>query len=240
MAHAIISDIHGNLPALRMALELIGKDPTVICLGDVVGYGASPSECLQAVRERAAVCLQGNHERMLANPSLRIFANEQARKAIDWTEDALDKAEKTYLESLLATSSLDDGILFVHGSPRHPDEYIFDRNTVRDSLYAMEEMGVRLCFFGHTHIPAVYDDTGKDLFREGREIIFEPGRRYLINPGSIGQPRDRDSRGSYCLFEKDKNTVRFVRFEYDIEKASDLILSKGLPAGLATRLFYGM
>jgi diadenosine tetraphosphatase ApaH/serine/threonine PP2A family protein phosphatase len=177
---------------------------------------------------------------MLVDPSLRYYASENALKAIEWTESALDRSGLEFIASLPITSELEDGVLLVHGSPRHPDEYIADRNTLRDSIYALEEMERRICFYGHTHVPAVYDDLNRDSYKPGKEIVLDPTRMYLVNPGSVGQPRDRDKRGSFCLYDPERRTVKFERFDYDIKSASEMILAKGLPQGLATRLYYGM
>lgn len=240
MIYTVISDIHANLPALETLLKIAPKDCPFVCLGDVVGYGGSPAECLERVRSLASIVLQGNHERMVVDPRSRLYANPHARHAIEWTESVLDDESKSFLKTLKPAAALDKDILLVHGSPRHADEYIVDRNTIRDAFYTLEEKGMRTVFFGHTHVPVLYDEDLKDLYCESRDIRLDPGKKYLINPGSIGQPRDRDPRGSFCTFDTDKCVVRFERFEYDIELASRTILSCGLPSALATRLYYGM
>ena len=260
---ALISDLHGNVPALETALEdaFARGVQRVVCLGDMVGYGAEPRACLERVmalcseraREQgleAGLCLKGNHEHALLN-SAEDF-NPNARRAIEWTRDTLAGAWDLwdYLGSLEAWA-LEGHVLYAHGSPRDPvREYLLPRDardgSKMEALFAAmgERSGgaARVCFVGHSHVPAIYYEDGRFYRPKGTEGPYDLGDlervRALVNIGSVGQPRDGDPRLSYVVF--DGQNLTFVRLEYPVALAQERIRSvPELPDYLAERLAKG-
>jgi len=252
---AFISDIHSNLDALEATFRDIdtqGVDD-VVCLGDVIGYGACPREVVQLIRERCGLCLLGNHDAALLDDQSAFGFNDRALAAIDFTRVALDPESECnweiwdWLGELHAAETLryDGGeeMFLVHASPCEPlSEYLLpsaDSNSPK--LQAnFEAAGCRLTFYGHTHHPGWFEQ-GQSFVRANDTCDqLEPGTdsRYLINVGSVGQPRDGDNRSCYALF--DGNTVRWRRVEYNIESARDRIhQAEGLPNSLGDRLLVG-
>lgn len=243
MNYILFSDIHSNLEAYHAFLDrvkpLIDGGAELICLGDIVGYGGNPSECVQLTQNIAKITISGNHERMLIHPEKRYAAVNAAVKAIEWTEEVLEPQQMDWLNDLPEMQTAYDGYLFVHGSPRDPDEYIFSSSHALRSFSAIKEAKARICFHGHTHIPGIYDEKGVYYYQDKVRLCLDSDIVYLINPGSIGQPRDGDPRGSYCVFSDEGHCVVFFRFEYDMEKAAEKIRKAGLPGELADRLRYG-
>ena len=234
----IFSDIHANLPALQKFFSLIDSDESKVCLGDIIGYGASPSECLRLVKENNATIIRGNHEGALLNSKRRLFFSFLARSALEWTEKRLSPHE---IEGIRAfpESILKQNVLFVHGSPVDPDTYINDEQSVRNAFSRMTELQASMCFFGHTHIPGFYDNSGVFRYSTEHDYVLEEDEPYLINPGSIGQPRDGKTGLSYCSWNPDTRILRFHRASYNIEQAANKIRKAGLPELLADRLFSG-
>jgi len=230
---AVISDIHSNLEALTTALELIrsGGIETTVCLGDIVGYGANPNECVDLVREHCAVVVRGNHDAGVVDTRITDNFSRNARAAIFWTQSQLSAANLDFLASLPLTASL-YGLLLVHASPHEPDRwhYIVDAWEARQAMHAFSGSG---CFVGHSHVPGIFS-------ARGRETNVKQGERFLINVGSIGQPRDRNPLLSFGVFDTDAWSYENVRAEYDIDLAARKILGKGLPATLAQRLALGV
>jgi diadenosine tetraphosphatase ApaH/serine/threonine PP2A family protein phosphatase len=240
MRIAILSDIHSNLEALEAALaasDSLGAD-AVHCLGDIVGYGASPNECVQLIRERAVVCLAGNHDHAAVNLLDAGGFNEDARRAVSWTAHALTSDSVSYLRALPMTHLVRD-VLYVHAAPSEPEawDYIL---RIDDARYEFDQATARLCFFGHTHRQVAYEARDGHVGLVGRpEFSAADGARYLVNVGSVGQPRDGDPRAAFTLYSEEEESVRFVRVEYDIEKAARRIAEAGLPELLALRLHLG-
>jgi len=264
---AIVSDLHGNQPALETALEDARERGVrrVVCLGDVIGYGANPRHNLERIMRLAVaepdpeaglgplepgICLQGNHEYALLNTAEDF--NPKARAAIEWTREELsrgsDKEESYAFWDFLAElePSADDGTaMFAHGSPRDPvREYMLPRDITDDgkmrAIFAC--MTSPVCFVGHSHVPAVYYEDRRIYQPKGIEGPYDlgdtPSVRVVINVGSVGQPRDGDKRLSYVLF--DGRHVTFVRLEYDVDSASAAIRAvPELPNHLADRLHVG-
>jgi len=243
MKYFVISDIHSNYEALLSFAEIyegLKKNGDVlICLGDIVGYGPYPSECIQYIHKNASKVISGNHERMLLNESLRSFANENAVSAIEWTDEALSEAEKAYLSHLPERLEFNEKCLMVHGSPVDPDKYILWKADVEEAIESLKKDFLHLCFFGHTHVPGLFDENGGYFYKENSRVILFPEIDYLVNPGSIGQPRDGNPGSSFCVFDPERNTIDFIRYEYNIQKAYDDFVRKGLPEELGRRLFYG-
>ena len=239
--YAVISDIHGNLEALEAVLGNV-PDGTeeIYCLGDVIGYGANPNECCELVRAHEVPTITGNHDLAVTDLSTDLaWFNPIAEAAIEWTREQLTEENADFLRSRPRMMH-EEGVLFVHGSVRDPDEYIITGATARENLDVLKQEypDVRVCFFGHTHVKAVApspDGPASDF------LDLTSGGPYLVNPGSIGQPRDGDTFASYVLAEDAPEgaqvTYRFV--EYDVKKAQTKILAAGLPRILADRLGQG-
>jgi diadenosine tetraphosphatase ApaH/serine/threonine PP2A family protein phosphatase len=238
---AVFSDVHGNLEALEavLATEAFRSADRVICLGDVIGYGADPSDCLARSREVAERLLLGNHESAVAHPQELAFFNGYARRAIEWTRDRLSEAEREFIASLPYLHREPPDLLFVHAAPTDPPawEYIIDFHT---ALREMSGFTERLCFVGHSHVPLAVEapDSGQP-----RPLAFplsmRDGAKYLVNVGSVGQPRDGDPRAAFALLDTDARSVALHRVEYPIAVAQEKILAADLPAYLAARLARG-
>ncbi len=233
MTYAIISDIHANLEALQTALEIIDEQhiDEIICLGDIVGYGASPNECVELVRSHCPIVVLGNHDAAAIEPALANGFNVIARKAIQWTAAQLTDSNRAFLSSLPLTVRKED-ILFVHASPDRPGEwsYIVDPADAREVIGYFDE---RLCFIGHTHIPGIFS-------RLGRVKTVDRFDQYLVNVGSVGQPRDGNPMLAFGIFDAAAWEYCLIRSNYDIETASGKIYAAGLPEELGIRLMCGM
>jgi diadenosine tetraphosphatase ApaH/serine/threonine PP2A family protein phosphatase len=228
----LISDIHGNLEALTAALRSLEKRRVdrLYCLGDVVGYGANPGECLELVREKAELQLMGNHDAAAAGiESLEKF-NPYAREAAIWTQRILSGEQRQFLAGL-PYEVIRGQMHLVHSAPAHPQgwDYIF---SALDAYRQFGSAQAPDCFVGHSHLPGEYWEGAAVGRRENAE-------RRIINIGSVGQPRDRDSRLCFVIFDEESREVQFVREDYDVETASRKILEAGLPPFLAQRLFFG-
>jgi len=232
MRIAIISDIHSNLEALEKALSIIAekKIEEIVCLGDVVGYGANPNECLSLVRGITSHILLGNHDEAAVNLKNVEDFNPHAQLAAAWTNKTLTDENKKFIEALPYTLEL-SGLRFVHSSPFEPDawHYIISPEDRSDNFSLFSEP---ICFFGHSHYPGVYGEKIEDQ-------IVERGKKFLINVGSVGQPRDHDWRLSFGIFDTDAWTYENIRSEYDVKTASEKIRKAGLPRPLAERILIG-
>jgi diadenosine tetraphosphatase ApaH/serine/threonine PP2A family protein phosphatase len=238
---AILSDIHGNLEALEAVLADIDRSGTaaLYSLGDIVGYGPNPAACIEIVRRRAAVSLIGNHDAAVAGLTALEDFNEFARWAVAWTARHLDAGQIEYLGSLPYTQRAPAG-LFVHASPIEPERwhYIHGRADVDENFAAFSE---RLCFVGHSHRPGIYAfPGGQSVVRHGVREVLLPGQRYLINVGSVGQPRDRDARASYVLYDDAEGSLEMRRVAYPVEKTQERMRAAGIPAFLVDRLGAGV
>jgi diadenosine tetraphosphatase ApaH/serine/threonine PP2A family protein phosphatase len=239
--YAILSDVHGNLEALRAVLaDAAEHADDLLCLGDAVGYGADPVACVDLLGARARFIVAGNHEHAVTGQLQLAWFNENARAAAEWTRDRLDRSSASYLAALPLVAEVHDATL-VHASPRQPDEweYLVDPE---DGLAAFAAFTTRLCFVGHSHVPAVWSlgSSGPDYARGDTDITLEAGRRYIVNVGSVGQPRDRDPRASYAIWDLDARRVRGRRVSYDVAVARAKIAAAGLPRFLGDRLTAGI
>ncbi len=241
--YAVISDIHGNLEALEAVLEDMPDEvEQIFCLGDVIGYGASPNECCDIVREAGMPLITGNHDLAVTDLSTDLaWFNPVAAAAVMWTREHLSKENAEFLLSRPRTMKTDRA-LFVHGSIRDPDEYILSGTVARENLILLKSTypDIQICFFGHTHVKAIAPSPNGSAF-EGHALDLSANGPYLVNPGSVGQPRDGDTFASYVLVtdteEGPSITYRFV--EYDIEGSQERIRKAGLPDVLADRLAVG-
>jgi len=250
----VLSDIHSNLEALEACLHAAPSHDKVVNLGDVVGYNASPNEVCARVRAMGSPVVRGNHDRACSGLSGLSEFNLVAAMSARWTQTALQPDHLEWLRQLpQGPLRCDDlpGIEFVHGSPRHEDEYVLNSSTAGLDFQMPDHADI--IFFGHTHLQGAFAyKDGKTravtpVYRSAEGVAYWKltlglGERYLINPGSVGQPRDNDWRGAFALFETDGDgppTVTFYRAPYDVELAQQRILAANLPERLATRLALG-
>jgi diadenosine tetraphosphatase ApaH/serine/threonine PP2A family protein phosphatase len=238
---AVLSDIHGNLEALEAVLadvERIGAD-ALYSLGDVVGYGPNPGACVEIVQGRADVSLLGNHDAAVAGLARLDEFNEYARWAVEWTAERLPAWQIEYLAALpyLRRSP---GLLFAHASPVEPERwhYIHGEADLGEPFAAFAE---HVCFVGHSHRPGVYAVGGaRPVARRGGGEKLRPGVRYLVNAGSVGQPRDRDPRSCYALYDDKDDHVEIRRVPYAVERTQRWMREAGIPAFLIDRLSAGV
>ena len=239
MKIAILGDIHSNLEALETVLDDAEQQGVqqYCCVGDVVGYNANPRECLDRVRQLGAVIVRGNHDHYCShNESLRAF-HPLAAEVVDWTRRVLTEEERDFLHRLPLIRLIDTFTL-VHSTLDNPEGwgYVFD-GLEADSNFAYQSTS--LCFYGHTHVPMLFEKG--DVVRAERyeRVRLAMGRKYFINVGSIGQPRDGDPRAAYAIYDTTRNEVVLRRLLYDIEAAQQKIRAAGLPERLAARLAVG-
>lgn len=246
MKYGIISDIHGNLPALEAVLSQLKKEVDVfLCLGDIVGYGAQPNDCCELVRELKPIIVAGNHDWGAVGKIPLDHFNPYAEEALIWTQDKLTSENREFLSSLPKTHESPIFTL-VHGSLLNPlEEYLMSSSQARDTAFLLTS---KILFFGHTHIPTIFffsQDVEQPLWisdfppRARNRIPLRDDFRYLINPGSVGQPRDGDPRACAAVFDSEKMELMILRYEYPIDEAQRRILSAGLPPILAKRLSFG-
>ena len=240
MRYAILSDIHGNLEALDAVLaDAASRADAVLCLGDVVGYGADPVACIERVAERAELVIAGNHEHGVAGLLDLDWFNDRARAAAEWTRRRLDRDHLSWLATRPLVGDVDDATL-VHASPARPSEWDY-LVSADDGYEAFAAFATRVCFVGHSHRAGAWSvgSSGRTWEPGATEIELEHGRRYVINVGSVGQPRDRDPRAAYAVWDVDGRRVTIARVAYDVAAARGKILAAGLPKFLAERLTIG-
>ncbi len=238
MKVAVISDIHSNLHALLEVARDIEKENVeqVWCLGDVIGYGAFPNECVQWVRDNVSLCVSGNHELfILTFPDLS-FLSKTVKESLEWTRQTLTEENLSYL-STLPPQILKEEVQLVHDTPEAPGsvQYI---ETEDDAYRALLKQKGDICFFGHTHVPVAFCFDIPHVKTLRLWTFKLRSLKYLINPGSVGQPRNKDPRASYIILED--RTVRFKKVEYPVKKAARAILDVGLPEFFAARLLLGV
>ncbi len=240
MRLALISDIHANLEALETALTDIRAKAieNIACLGDIINYGANPNECLNMTRRVAKIIIQGNHEAALASDRVASTFNPNAFQAILWTRKQISEEDRRILSSLPFTHVAEEYML-VHGTLETPEEfeYLFDP---ADALRNFPYMTAPVCFYGHTHTPMLFSQKDRRaLHLTAGKYPLSRENRYMINVGSIGQPRDHDPRLGYMIFDAAAFSVELVRLNYDIDTAAGKIKKAGLPTFLAERLRCG-
>lgn len=242
----IISDVHANLTALEAVLADAGEVEATWCLGDLVGYGPDPNECIARVRRLPNLtCILGNHDAAALNQIDSEAFNQEARLAIEWTQQMLFEGSRSFLGSLpekvVISREGTDLVTLSHGSPRYPVwEYLLD---VRTAVANFDHFSTPYCFVGHTHLPMFYvqvnGSQGARLFAPEPGFMVSLGPRSILNPGSVGQPRDRDARAAYAIFESDTNTWCYHRVAYDIQSVQSRMIAVGLPRRHIERLAGG-
>jgi predicted phosphodiesterase len=245
MKALIVSDLHANAEALRSVMARVRrkKFDQVICLGDFVGYGAQPNQVLDVMRTMHAskLYIRGNHDRVASGLDDGSGFNNAAKHAALWTRDHLSAPNRHFLQELPHGPVRKDGVMICHGSPHDEDEYVFNEHHAAQVFATFD---APMILYGHTHLPVVFSIDGEGRvrgvsIRSEAVIRLDPGLRYLINPGSVGQPRDRNPQASFAMYDARRHTVQFFRVEYDVEKTQASILKAGLPRILADRLTYG-
>jgi len=239
MKYAIISDIHGNHDALSAVLadvDAAGVD-RVVCLGDVVGYGAQPRECIATLRERKIVTVAGNHDYAAIGKTPINYFNPFAKEATLWTRRVCTDEDKEWLRGLSLVEYLED-FTIVHGSLYAPEnfEYVLTRF---DAYLSFQLLETPVCFIGHSHVPMNYVCTDAISDNEDLEIRLRADGKLIVNVGSVGQPRDLNPQACYALYDRDEQLIRIRRVDYDVECAATKIREAGLPVALGERLRTG-
>lgn len=243
----IISDVHANLEAFEKAMEVAnGLYDQALCLGDLVGYGPDPNPVIHRVREVSSIIIRGNHDKACSGLMDIEDFNPLAQQATHWTHDQLSPEHLNFLRYLPAGPVMMDGFELVHGSPADEDEYIFGPTQ---ALPVLKSMTLQTVIFGHTHFQGGFMLTPKGKFQSVRfpptrkacagRFALEPGGSYLINPGSVGQPRDSDWRAAFAVFDDKKNEIEYYRTPYDLAKTQQKMREAGLPEPLVKRLEFG-
>jgi diadenosine tetraphosphatase ApaH/serine/threonine PP2A family protein phosphatase len=240
---AVFSDVHANLEALDAVLAHAAREHVsfYLCLGDVIGYGANPNECVDRVRALSpSICLRGNHDAAAVDARERAFFHEVALQGIHYSARHLTPENAEYLHTLPYVYRDHDRMMAVHASPFHPEEweYVLDSPGAERAFEAMTP--ARAAFIGHSHSPVVFCDDGSvQRFPHERLVMDLGSRRYVLNVGSVGQPRDGNPDASYVVYDDEDDSVTHHRVRYDREKAAEKILRAGLPPVLAERLLIG-
>jgi len=239
MRFAIFGDIHANLEALQAVLaDAQAHDCThYVCLGDVVGYNADPHECVELIRQLECPVVKGNHDEQASAEVILENFNPLAEEAINWTRENLNDEDKKWLRDLRLVRQVRD-FTIVHATLDTPHKWGYVFNQL-DAAASFSYQHTNLCFYGHTHAPRAYV---KDAAVKGvplQRLLIEANKKYFINVGSVGQPRDGDWHASYCIFSPAEHIVELRRIEYDINTAQDKIVAAGLPQRLADRLAMG-
>lgn len=239
MRFAIIADIHANLEAFRVVLDDIKTQQCThfACLGDVVGYNANPKECLDIIRKMGMPCVKGNHDEYCSTDGALDDFNPHAAEAVNWTRAQLAEEDRQWLRDLKYVRMV-TSFSIVHATLDGPQRwgYVFDKLAAAAS---MTYQTTSVCFFGHTHVPVAFmRDT---VVRGGTYSKFkvEPGKKYFVNVGAVGQPRDNNPKAAYVVYDMDEATIELRRLDYDIAAAQKKILDAGLPERLAERLEFG-
>jgi predicted phosphodiesterase len=246
MKYLIISDLHSNLEALSAVMAMVKRKrfDRVLVLGDLVGYGANPNQTIEIIRRlKQAVVIRGNHDKVASGLESGENFNRAAMQSALWTRNKLTPDNRAYLSRLPQGPVMVDGEIVVsHGTPLDEDAYIFSDYDAYEVFQAFE---FKICFFGHTHLPVIYAVSNQRLYTfrpNGDRVRIElvQGYKYMINPGSVGQPRDKNPLASFAIYDSESRSITFKRVEYSIPKAQDKILKAGLPQSLANRLAIGV
>lgn len=255
MRYLILSDLHGGLEAFEASLRAAaGKFDSVVCLGDVVGYGPDPNAVIAGLRERSGLIIRGNHDRACCGLASAEDFNPWAKAATYWTQSVLSDENTEFLRGLPAGPKVLPGFELVHGSPRDEDEYVMN---ALDAAPALQEQKLQLVFFGHTHYQGGFARDRRGAVRRigqigaaglGEQAAYESrvaslalqdGTRYLVNPGSVGQPRDGDWRAAFAIYDDALRQIDFHRVAYDLPKTQEKMARAGLPEPLILRLEAG-
>lgn len=244
MKYAIISDIHSNLEALSIFLELLKKIKVekIVCLGDLVGYNTNPNECIQIISSiENKILIRGNHDRAASEERYSDFS-DHAKIAVKWTINTLSSESLRFLKSLdKGPKIINNKFAIAHGSLIDEDTYILGRQYAREDFYWLKEHNIKISFFGHTHYQIAYSYNEKDEIEtiKDNEFFLENDKYYLINPGSIGQPRDGNPNASFAVYDDEEQKIKIIRYSYPLNKTQAKIIKEKLPEFLAIRLAVG-
>lgn len=241
MRYGIFSDIHGNWEALQEVLQFYRKEGITdyICLGDTIGYGANPKECLDLIRGLNAVCVAGNHDWAVSGRLNYEDFHQSAKEAVDWTRSQLSGEDVAFLNHLPLIFKNDDFVA-VHGTLSEPEyfHYMIYMSDARETFHLMER---QVCFVGHSHVPQIIVQHGEKVVCSTKmNAEINPPDRYIVNVGSVGQPRDGNPKTSCCVYDTAARALHINRLTYDVQSAYAKILRAGLPEDLAERLLAGM
>jgi predicted phosphodiesterase len=233
---AIISDIHGNLEALNSVLQYL-KDNAIeeiYCLGDIVGYGPNPNECVELISKHCKKVVMGNHDHAALGLTSTEYFNDFAKLSTYWTSNNLNQKNKRYLLSLDFVDNLND-FLLVHSTPSEPSMWHYILSEV-DAHHEFNFFKEKICFIGHSHFPIIFHKTG---YTRDKVVRLNNGNKYIVNVGSVGQPRDGNPKTCLCVYNTEEDGIEYVRLDYDIDKTREKIIKAGLPVFLADRLTKG-
>lgn len=241
MRVALLADVHANLEALEAVLADIETQAVdqLYSLGDVIGYGCDPLACLDLIEQSCSVKLMGNHEYVVLGRSPLDNLNANARDSIIWTKEQMTEQSLAFI-STFGMIHVDDNAAYVHASPDLPDQWHY-LLSVEDAVPAFAATASRLVFFGHTHLPIIFSQGGNGQIKSKAGHSFEPDaeNRYLVNVGSVGQPRDNDNRACYVIFDADAGEITYRRVPYDIERTQEKLIDARMPRLLIERLVAG-
>lgn len=240
MKYGIFGDIHGNYEALEAVVEKFHENGVerFICVGDIIGYGANPVECLETVIRLEAKAVAGNHDFATIEKLNIDFFNSYAREAVLWTRKQISKENVDFLANLNLVETNDDSITVVHGSLNFPEMFDYIQ-TSYDAHLSLQALETQICFLGHSHVPVTFFQKKTVSYSMDTEFRLEEGQKALVNVGSVGQPRDENPDACFCIYDSEEKLVKIMRTTYDIEKAGRKIIQAGLPEILAERLRYG-
>ncbi len=240
MRYGILGDIHGNLEALETVVSGLQKEGVdhFISVGDIVGYGANPRECIQIVQDLNATVVAGNHDWAAIGKLDATFFNVYAKQAVDWTSSVLSKADTDWLKALPLIQVVDNEITVGHATIADPDQFNYIQ-TYYDAARSINEMKTHVAVLGHSHVPLAFLMNESLRLSVSTKIDLSKTKKALINVGSIGQPRDENAKAAYGLYDSETQTYRLKRARYDIRTTCKKIIDAGLPQILAERLKYG-
>ena len=244
MKYGVLGDIHSNLSALQAVLTELASEGvgTILSVGDVVGYGAAPRECLTLLRDSGVRVVKGNHDAATVGELSTLLFNNYARQAVEWTQSVLTDEELRWLAELPYLIELEHCAVG-HGTYDHPERFDYVRTTT-DADASLDQMQVPVCFVGHTHVPVTLmrlnEDPNRTAYTRESYIELSDCSRAIVNVGSVGQPRDEDPRAAYAIYDTETETVEIRRVEYDIYREAARIRAAGLAGALADRLYLGL
>lgn len=241
MRYGIFSDIHSNLEALDTVIEAYRKEVInkYLCVGDVIGYAANPRECIEKVKTLTTVTVAGNHDWAAVDLFSLDYFNPLAKESLLWTKNNLNDSSKYFLQSLQLIYK-NENLTLVHGTLNNPQEfnYLFDSYAAFETFRLLQN---NVCFVGHTHVAGIFvlDQSNNIHYREDNILNIEPENKYIINVGSVGQPRDEDPRAAYCIYDTEKKVIQIKRIRYAVETTRKKIFENNLPRFLGDRLLVG-
>ncbi len=236
MRIAVISDIHGNLEALNAVIDYL-KDTgikNIYCLGDIVGYGPNPNECVELIAQHARITVIGNHDHAVLGLTSTEYFNDFAKISTFWTNNALSQENRDFLSGLNFTHNFDD-VLLVHATPSDPPMWHYILSEL-DARFEFDHFDKRICFIGHSHFPIIFSQEG---FSRRMKQKLDEYDKYIVNVGSVGQPRDGNPKACFCVYDQSTKEIEYVRLTYDVDATRAKIIQAGLPVFLAERLTKG-